>query len=187
MKDRLRRHWLLLGVLGAYAVSAFLVPVLAPVSVSDDPLYARSVQILVEHGNFRILPISVATLVSQVWWGALFATVFHDTLGVLRVATVCLVFLGAIAVYGLCRELRVPTGRSALGTALYLFHPLSYVLGFTFMTDAYLTSFIAIRDLLLRAGRCAPRRSTRAGCSPGRRYRVSRSSFDSRARSYRSR
>jgi 4-amino-4-deoxy-L-arabinose transferase-like glycosyltransferase len=139
-----RAHWVFLCVLGAYAVSAFMVPTLAPVSVSDDPLYARSVEILVRQGNFRILPISVASTVSQVWWGALFTTVFPDTLGVLRLGTVCVTFIGAIAVYALCRELGVTQTRSALGAALFLFHPLSYVLGFTFMTDAYLTSFIAI-------------------------------------------
>jgi 4-amino-4-deoxy-L-arabinose transferase-like glycosyltransferase len=144
LRASLRAHWALLGVLAAYIASAFLVPTLAPVSISDDPIYARSVEILVHNGNFRVLPISVVSLVAQVWWGALFQWIFHDSLGVLRVATLSVTFLGGLATYGLCRALRVSTGRSALGAALYLFHPLSYVLGFTFMTDAYLTSLIAI-------------------------------------------
>jgi 4-amino-4-deoxy-L-arabinose transferase-like glycosyltransferase len=140
----LRAHWVLLGVMAAYVGSAFLVPTLAPVSISDDPIYARSVEILVHNGNFRILPISVVSLVAQVWWGAIFQWLFSDSLGVLRVATLTVTFFGGLATYGLCRALRVSNARSALGAALYLFHPLSYVLGFTFMTDAYLTSLIAI-------------------------------------------
>jgi hypothetical protein len=144
LRASVRTHWALLGVMAAYIASTFLVPTLAPVAISDDPVYARSVEILVHNGNFRILPISVVSLVAQVWWGALFQLLFHDSLGVLRVATLTVTFFGGWAVYGLCRALRVSTSRSALGAALYLFHPLSYVLGFTFMTDAYLTSLITI-------------------------------------------
>jgi hypothetical protein len=39
-------HWVLLVVLGLFGASAFIVPTLAPVAVSDDFLYARSVHAL---------------------------------------------------------------------------------------------------------------------------------------------
>ena len=77
--------------------------------------------------------------------GALFAAVFGETFGVLRLATVVFTAASALAVYGLCRQLGVDQRRSArLGTAIYLFNPLGYVLSFTFMTDGYFTGLVAI-------------------------------------------
>jgi 4-amino-4-deoxy-L-arabinose transferase-like glycosyltransferase len=139
-----RIHATVVAVLGLYGASAFVVPTLAPVAVSDDFLYARSVEMLVSDHRLVILPATAATLVFQVAWGALFAFVFGPSLAVLRVATVVFTATSAVAVYGLCRQLGVDQRRSALGTAIYLFNPLGYVLSFTFMTDSYFTGLVAI-------------------------------------------
>ena len=64
------RHRWLLVVVGVYGASAFLVPTLAPVSISDDPLYARSVEILMRDGRLEVLPLVVTSLVGQVLWAA---------------------------------------------------------------------------------------------------------------------
>lgn len=142
-----RRHRLVLAVAAAFVASTFLVPTLAPVAVSDDFVYARSVGTLVEEGELRILP-AAATAVAQVLWGGLFAAVFGWSFGVLRVSTVVLWLLGGLAVYGLCRQARAGTAVSALGAALYWFNPLGYVLAFTFMTDAPFTSMAAVAAYL---------------------------------------
>ena len=139
-----RIHAAVLAVLGLYGASAFVVPTLAPAAVSDDFLYARSVQMLVSDHKLVILPATAVTLVFQVAWGAFFAAVFGESFGVLRVATVVFTAASALAVYGLCRQLGVDQRRSALGTAIYLFNPLGYVLSFTFMTDGYFTGLVAI-------------------------------------------
>lgn len=139
-----RIHAAVLAVLGLYGASALVVPTLAPVAVSDDFLYARSVQLLLSEHKLVILPATAVTLVFQVAWGALFAAAFGPSFGVLRVATVVFTAASALAVYGLCRQLGVDNRRSALGTAIYLFSPLGYVLSFTFMTDAYFTGLVAI-------------------------------------------
>jgi 4-amino-4-deoxy-L-arabinose transferase-like glycosyltransferase len=136
-----RNRWLLL-VVGAYAVSAFVVPTLAPVAVSDDPLHARSVEILMRQGRLEVLPLVVTSLVGQVLWAAPFTWLFGDSLGVMRSATVVAVGLSAFPMYGLLRELHITRSRSALGTALYLFNPLTYSLAFTFMSDGYLAAGI---------------------------------------------
>jgi 4-amino-4-deoxy-L-arabinose transferase-like glycosyltransferase len=130
----------LLVIVAAFAVSAFVVPTLAPVSVSDDPLYARSVEILYRDGRLEILPLVVTSLVGQILWTAPFTWLFGDSLGVMRVATVVAVGLSAFPMYGLLRELHITRNRSALGTALYLFNPLTYALAFTFMSDSYLVA-----------------------------------------------
>ncbi|MGH2551773.1 MAG: glycosyltransferase family 39 protein, partial [Thermomicrobiales bacterium] len=78
----------------------------------------------------------------QIGWGALVATIFGMSLGVVRVSTMVMVALGALALYALLRELGVSRGRSALGSAAYLFNPLSFILAYSFMTDPFLTALI---------------------------------------------
>ena len=51
-----RVHAAVLGVLGIYGASAFVVPTLAPVAISDDFLYFRSVEMLVSDHRLVILP-----------------------------------------------------------------------------------------------------------------------------------
>lgn len=135
-------HWPIVAVIAAFVGVAFVIPTLSPTAISDDFLYARSVEILLDDGELRMLPAAAVTGVFQIVWGALFAGVFGDSLGVLRAATVTFALLGGVAMYALCRELGVTQGRSALGAAIYLFNPISFVLSYTFMTDAYLLTLI---------------------------------------------
>lgn len=152
-----RLHWLLLIVLGAYVVSAFIVPTLAPVAVGDDWVYSRSVQYLVLHHQLKVLDLAVVTLIFQVFWGGLFAFVFGMSLGIVRVSTLAVMFLSGWALYGLCRELGVSRSRSALGAAACLFNPLAYVLGFTFMTDPHFAAWLVIATYFYARGLRADR------------------------------
>lgn len=142
----------LLVVLGCYAAAAFVVPTLAPVSIIDDWVYARAVGRLVEDGVWRVPQLSAANLWFQLGWGGLFASVFGMTLGVLRAATVVLSFLGGLAMFGLCRELRVSRSRSALGAAVYLFNPLAFVLSYSFMTDPYFLALLVMAAFCFARG-----------------------------------
>lgn len=146
------RHWSLMGVLTAYIVGLFVIPTLAPVPISDDWIYAVSVQDLVQHHTLHILNISVVTAVFQVIWGTLFALVFGTSFGVLRVSSVILVLVAGIALYRLLLELGVPRARSALGAAAYLFNPLSVAISFTFMTDPQFTALLIISTLFYVRG-----------------------------------
>ncbi|MEJ7584762.1 MAG: glycosyltransferase family 39 protein [Acidimicrobiales bacterium] len=139
------RTWGPIGaVVVAFVGAAFVLPTLAPVAISDDFLYARSVEILRDEHTVRVLPGTAVTLVAQIGWGALFGAVFGDSLGVLRAATVTFALFGGLAMYGLCRELGVNRNRSALGAAISLFNPLSFVLSYTFMTDAYVLALLTM-------------------------------------------
>ncbi len=140
----LRTHLALLLVLAAFAATAFIVPTLLDVATTDDWGYTRSVEILLDEGRLTVLPAVAATAVFQILWGALFGTVFGMSLGVMRLATVVMVALGAAALYALGRDLGVTKGRAALGTAVYLFNPLTFSLAYTFMTDPYFTSLLII-------------------------------------------
>jgi hypothetical protein len=110
----LLQHWPILAVVAAFAGTAFVIPTLSPTAVSDDFLYARSVEILLDDGELRMLPAAAVTGVFQTVWGVLFGAVFGESLGVLRAATVTFALFGGVAMYALCRELGVTRGRSAL-------------------------------------------------------------------------
>lgn len=150
-------RWPIACVMAAYALAALLLPVMAPVGVSDDWTYARSVEYLINDGRFKILSVAAATQVFQLFWGAAFALVFGMDFGSLRLSTVALIFLSGFALYGLCRELAVSRGRSALGAALYLFNPVLFPITFTFMSDPHYLALLVISSYGyvrgLRAGR----------------------------------
>jgi hypothetical protein len=139
-----RRHWGAIVILVLYAAAAFVVPTLTAAAVSDDWVYVRSVEILVRQGEVKIIDLSVVTLLSQLAWGALFALPFGPSFGTLRIATLVLVALGGVALYGLCRELRIGRGAATLALAAYLFQPLSFVLGYSFMSDPQFTALVTI-------------------------------------------
>jgi len=139
-----RTLWPLIVVIATYVVAAFVVPTLAPVAISDDWTYSRSVEYLVWDGKFHILPVAAATQVFQLFWGALFAELFGMTFGTLRLSTVVLVLLSGLAFYGLCRELRISRERSALGTAVYLFNPILFALSYSFMSDPHFLALMVI-------------------------------------------
>jgi hypothetical protein len=141
---RIRNEWPLLLVLAAFAASAFVVPTLSNIATTDDWGYSRSVEILHNDGRLTIFSVVAATAVGQVLWGGLFGLLFGMTLGVMRLSTVVMVAIGAIALYAILRELGVSRGRSALGVAIHLFNPLTFILAFTFMTDPHFMSVMLV-------------------------------------------
>lgn len=139
-------------VVCVYAVTALVVPLLAPVPISDDWLWARTVQAFVRQGDLQIPDLTAPTLVFQVLWGAAFGFVLGPTFGVLRLSTVVLVLVSGVALYALCRELGISPRRSALALAVYLFNPLSYGLAFTFMSDPHFVALLVVAAFLYVRG-----------------------------------
>jgi len=139
-----RRHLCIIGVMVSFALTPLLVPMLVPAAVGDDWVYARSVEILVREGRLHILDLSVVTLLFQIAWGSLFATLFGLSFGVLHLSTFVMTMLGGVACYGLCRELEIAPMPSALAAAAYVFNPLSFVLAYTFMSDPFFTALLVV-------------------------------------------
>ncbi|HEV2107732.1 MAG TPA: hypothetical protein VGR16_05675 [Thermomicrobiales bacterium] len=142
----------MVSVLLLYVLAASVVPTFTPAPVGDDWVYSRSVEMLVREGRLQILDLSVVTLVFQIAWGTLFSLIFGLSFGAMRLSTVVLTFLSGIAFYALCRELAVDRIRSALGTMVYLFNPLAFVLGFTFMTDPQFSALLVGSTLFYLRG-----------------------------------
>ena len=139
-----RAHWPIAGVLVCYALAMFAIPTLAPVGVSDDWTYEKSVEYLVWDHRIHILSVAAATQIFQLFWGAAFALLFGMDFGSLRLSTIAIVFLSGIAMYGICRELSISRGRSALGSAAYLFNPVLFPITYTFMSDPHFLGLLVI-------------------------------------------
>jgi hypothetical protein len=140
------------AVLALFAIAALIVPTMTQVATTDDWGYTRSVEILLDEGVLKVFPVVAATAVGQILWGALFGAVFGMSLGMMRVSTLVMVALGAVALYAILRQLGVSRGRGALGMALWLFNPLTFSLAFTFMTDAHFASAMLIAVALYLRG-----------------------------------
>lgn len=140
----LRGRLPLLGVGALYLLALLIIPVMTPVAIGDDWVYARSVEILINEGRVRILDLSVVTLVWQVLWGGLFSAVLGPTFGAMRLSTVVLTGIAGLACYGCCRQVGASQGRAALGAALYLFNPLLFAISYSFMSDAHFVGLLTI-------------------------------------------
>lgn len=138
--------------LALFAVAAVIVPTMTNIATTDDWGYTRSVEELYWNIDLVVYPVVAATAIGQVFWGGLFALVFGMELGVMRLSTVVAVAIGAAALYAILRMLGVSRNRSVLGTSLYLFNPLSFVLSFTFMTDPHFTSWMLVAVALYAKG-----------------------------------
>lgn len=160
--DLARDSWQILAVVGAFIISMLIVPVMLNVPVGDDWVYTRSVEILLQEGRVEILDLSVVTLIFQVFWGALFSLFFGISFGSMRLSSTILFLLSGVAMYGICLEMGVRKARAALGAAIYLFNPLSYVLAFTFMTDPQFASLMVIATYFYVRGLQLERPSHRA-------------------------
>ncbi len=145
-------NWPVLVPLALFAIAAMIVPTMTNLATTDDWAYSRAVEILYEDGKLVMFPVVAATSIGQVLWGGLFALTFGMSLGVMRLSTVVMVGIGAIALYAILRQLGVSRSRSSFGIALYLFNPLSFVLSFTFMTDPHFTSWMLIAVALYLRG-----------------------------------
>ncbi len=131
-------------VLLAYALTPLVVPLAAPVAVSDDWIWTRTVEALLETGRLVVLDVSAPTAFPQLLWGAAFAALPIGTFGALRLATLVATAIGGAALVGLCRALGLTPRRTALGLALVLFSPLWFSLAYSFMTDPYQVVFLLV-------------------------------------------
>jgi 4-amino-4-deoxy-L-arabinose transferase-like glycosyltransferase len=142
--DLLAVHWPVLAVVAVFLATMTVVPVFANAPSTDDWVYSRSVEILVDQGRLEVHDLTVVTLIFQVIWGAIFSLIFGTSFGAMRLSTVILVAASIPAVYGICRLLGVGQHRAVLGAAIYAFNPLTFALAFTFMSDPQFTALMII-------------------------------------------
>src|SRR5688572_26577028 len=101
----------------------------------DDWAYLTSVRALVERGEISFSDWNAANLISQLFWGAVFALPFGVSYTSLRISTLVAALLAAFALYRLLREADAPISIALFAALALLFNPIFLSLSFTFMTD----------------------------------------------------
>ena len=82
-----------------FVAAALLVPPRAEFPINDDWDYFATVADLLHFGEIRLSDWPGMTLVAQIFWGELFAKLFGLSYWTLRVSTISMTFVGALALY----------------------------------------------------------------------------------------
>lgn len=91
-----------------WAVAAVIVDVRGEFPVGDDWAYRFSVISLLQDGVVRLSDWTATSLLSQVYWGALFALPFGASYTALRISTLVAAIIGSFFLYRLLREVKYP-------------------------------------------------------------------------------
>ena len=135
-----------------YSFATILLHPFPNLPFHDDWTYAWSVEHFLKTGELRVLDWSVHYPFAQILWGALFCLPFGFSFSALRVSTVVLAWLGALALYGTLRELGRARSESLIATVVLLANPVFFVLSFSFMTDVPFLSFANIAFFFIVRG-----------------------------------
>jgi 4-amino-4-deoxy-L-arabinose transferase-like glycosyltransferase len=127
-----------------YFSAAIPLHLFANVPFHDDWTYAWSVEHFLKTGQLQVLDWSIHYPFAQILWGALFCLPFGFSFSALRVSTVVLAWLGALALYGTLRELGRTRSESLIATLVLIVNPVFFVLSFTFMTDV---PFVSVSNI----------------------------------------
>jgi len=135
-----------------YALWFSLVSPQGEFPLNDDWAYAWSVRHLLQTGELRISEWISATVVFQIYWGALFAQLAGGfSFTALRWSTLVMSFVGCLALYDLLRQLDIPAPSALLGALTYAVNPIYVYLSYTFMTDVfYLTPMMLSLSFYVR-------------------------------------
>jgi Dolichyl-phosphate-mannose-protein mannosyltransferase len=137
-----------------YSTSAILLHPFANLPFHDDWTYAWSVEHLLKTGELQVLDWSVHYPFVQILWGTVFCLPFGFSFSALRISTVMLASLGALALYGTLREFGRTRSESLLGSLVLIANPVFFVLTFSFMTDVPFVGLSNIAFLFIVRGLC---------------------------------
>lgn len=135
-----------------YFSATILIHPFANLPFHDDWTYAWSVEHFLNTGELQVLDWSVHYPFTQILWGALFCLPFGLSFSALRVSTVVLAWLGALALYGTLRELGRARSESLIATVVLLTNPVFFVLSFSFMTDVPFVSLANMAFFFIARG-----------------------------------
>ncbi|MDY6949148.1 MAG: glycosyltransferase family 39 protein, partial [Pseudomonadota bacterium] len=115
----------------------------------DDWAFSRTVEHLLNTGEYDPLNWGWMTLVTNALWGALFCLPQGFSFTALRISTLVAATLGLVGVYILFRDLQQPRSIVAIAVALTGFNPYFFSLSHSFMTEALFTALLVWTSILL--------------------------------------
>jgi hypothetical protein len=128
----------------ALAAIAIVNPFRNFLAEDDGWAYARSVEHLLQTGQYRLDSWSAANMPVQIYFAAGLAKIFGYSLSLLSLSTLALLLLGLSAFLALLRELGLNLRSAAILTLGLLASPLVLMLTFTFMSDIQFMSWMVL-------------------------------------------
>src|SRR5215470_1669620 len=89
----------ILFLAGTYVVSILIVNPIGDFPLNDDWCFARAVQGLLDHGDWRPIGFTGMSLITQAVWGTIFCILTGFSFNALRASTLTLALIGIISVY----------------------------------------------------------------------------------------
>lgn len=142
--EKARRYAPLAGVVGLFALTVAFVNPLYEMPLYDDWAYSWTVDRLLQTGRYIEHPWYIANNVAQIYWGALFESLFGRSFVTLRASTLVLIAALLVAFYLLARELAFSRAASALLALMLFASPIGLTFSFSFMTDLPFLSILVI-------------------------------------------
>lgn len=128
-------HSIVLPLAAVFGIIVLLISPVGEFPLNDDWIYTKTVQHLVNTGQYQAHPYLNATLVAQAYWGALFCKLFGFSFTTLRCSTLVLSCIHGwgIARCGLAIGLSRPL--ALLSATMVMTNPIILGLSYSFMTD----------------------------------------------------
>ena len=131
-------------IVAIYIVLVLVINPIGEFPLNDDWSYSKTAFTLHETGKMDSVGRSGTTLIFHVFWGNIFLNIFGPTFTALRISTIILSLLGAVAFYLIIVELRFDKFLSLLASLLFIFNPIYLNLTFTYMTDIPFLTFLLL-------------------------------------------
>lgn len=122
---------------------------IADFPLNDDWSYGITTKRLIETGNYHPVDWTSMSLISQVFFGALFCFPFGFSFTALHISTFVLSFFGIVSIYKICRMLNASCLLSVFISLVVMLNPIYLVLSGTFMTDIPFLSFVSMSMFFL--------------------------------------
>ncbi len=119
--------------------------------VNDDWVYAAAARSVL-NGHFEVYSFSSANVGVLAYWGALFARVLGDSADALRISTLCLGFVGIVALYALMRSIWGDRTIALVAALATIVNPIYFSLACTFMTDVPFVALVVLSMLAVMRG-----------------------------------
>ena len=130
-----------------WTLAVIIVQPVGEFPLNDDWSWGMTVKRLVEGLGYQPGRWREMTLLSHTLWGALFCIPHGFSFTALRFSTLLLSLTGALAMYGLIRQLQRPRLLAVVCALTLVFNPIYFALSNTFMTDVPFTALAILSAL----------------------------------------
>ena len=137
----------LIVIASLWSLAVIIVQPIGEFPLNDDWSWSLTAKRLAEGGGYHPTGWTEMTLLTHALWGALFCIPQGFSFTALRFSTLVLSLAGALAMYGLIRQLQRPRLLAVVGALSLVFNPIYFALSNTFMADVPFTTLAILSAL----------------------------------------